>query len=808
MLSGIVRDVRHSLRALASSPGFSLAAIAIMAIGIGANTATFTLVDKLVFERLPYPGLDRMVSLAERTSQSGIGDDEVAPADYFDWVSQTASFDRLVAYFWISVNIAGEGQPEHVLALSATPTLFDSLGVPPLKGRAFTAEEAVPGNQRVAVLSYSLWQQHFAGDPTILNKTLKVDGVEHTIIGVMPATFDFLAGSQIWIPLALTPQEQAVRRERYLHCGGQLKDGVTADQAQTEMRAVAGRLAYEHPDTNTGITVQVSPTREQLSGGQLTAQLSLMTLGAVAFVLLIACVNVANLQLARTTGRRKEVALRLALGAGRIRAARFLLVESTLLSFCGAVVGLFVAAWCINLMRTGMPAEMSRFLSGWQDLKLNGRAFAATGALAVLAGIASGIAPALQVSKVDVNEALKQGGRVGIKTSRRAQRVLIVAEVAVALVLLVGAGLMVKGVLHLLDVNSGLHPETVVTMRVTLPRSSEAKLLLRAAFWQQVLARVAAIPGVQSAAVVSNIPFGLGGLSARITVEGRSVPLSERPRALLESVSGSYLRTLRITLRAGREFDDRDAEAAPPVAIVSEAMARRLWPGQNPLGRRVAVDDEAGSSWLTVVGVAADVKQYWFDAEPRATVYRPFRQAPQRTSDFAIRVAGAVSSVLAACRPAVAQVDPDQPVYNLMTMSHMIDTSLRGLEYVAVMMGAFGAIALLLTALGVFGVLGYTVSQQTQEIGIRLALGARAFDVQGRIIREGLSLVGIGFAIGLAMAIAMVRVMSHLIFGVSPLDPWTFGWIAVLLVAVGLIACYLPASRATKIDPAKALREE
>ena len=808
MILEIWREIRLSLRMLWNSPGFALSAILIMAIGIGANTATFTVVDKLVFERLPYPGLDRILLLAEKSAKSGIGEDEVSPADYYDWSAQATSFDRLLAYRWLSANLAGEGTPERILALAATPSLFESLEVPPMLGRAFSGEESVPGKNRVAVLSYGLWQQRFAGDKDILNKTMKVDGVNHTIVGVMPPAFDFPAGSQLWLPLALTPQEKNVRNVRYLHCAGKLKPGVSPEQARSELQSIAQRLAVEHPDTNAGIGVKLGPAREQLSGGELTSQLSLLTLGAVVFVLLIACANVANLQLTRVSGRRKEMALRLALGGGKLRAARLLLIESTIVAILGAGLGLLVAGWCIDLMRTHMPIEMSHFLSGWQTLQLNKRAFVITAVFAVAAGILSGIAPALHVVKTDLNEVLKQTGRGGAKANRRVQRVLVIAEVAVALVLLIGAGLMVKGVLHLFEVNTSLHPENIVTMRVTLPVSAYPKPSLISAFDQKVLDRLSAMQGVDSVALVSNIPFGLGGPSGHVIPQGQVIPLNERVRGLLESISAGYFQTLRIPIKGGREFDRHDTEAGQPVAIVSEAMAKRLWPGKNPIGQHLAVGDAAEPLWLTVVGVAGDIKQYWFDPEPRATVYRPYTQAPVRTADFALRVSGDVSAVIAQSRLAVSQIDSDQPVYNLMTMGQMISNSLRGLEYVAVMMGVFGAIALLLTALGLFGVLAYTVTQQTHEIGIRLALGAPPSSVQGRIITEGLTLVGIGFVIGLVSAVALVRVASSLIFGVSPLDPWTFIGIAGLLAVVGLIACYVPSSRAMKVNPAITLRGE
>ena len=808
MIFEIIRDVRQSLRMLASNPGYAAVAILVMAIGIGANTATFTVVDKLVFERLPYPGLDRLYHLAERSPKLGLGDDETSPADFLDWKQQATSFDQLVAFRWYSANLAGEGHPVRVPAVLTTPNLFDALEVPALRGRTFIASEGEVDKNRVAILSYGLWQQRFMGSDGILGKAIKVDGINYGIVGIMPAAFDFPAGAQMWLAMAQKPEEKVTRNLRYLNSFGKLKPGVSVDQARAEMQGIAQRLAQQYPDTNAGVGVKLAPAREQLSGGELTAKLSLLTLGAVNFVLLIACVNVANLQLTRVARRRKELALRLALGAGRMRMVRLVLTESTLLAVLGAGLGLFIAGWCIDIMRTHMPPEMSQFLSGWQNLKLNGRALLSTTVVSVIAGLLSGLAPTLHVAKTDLNEALKQVGRAGLKANRKVQKILVVGEVAVALVLLVGAGLMGRGVAHLLQVNSGLDPETVVTMRVTLPVLTYAKESQIASFQQSVLDRLRLVPGVESAAVVSSIPFGLGGPSEPVTAEGQPTTMAERPRALLESISPGYLHTLNIPLRAGRDFDGRDSDSSQLVAIVSGELAKRLWPGQDPMGRRLSIGDAAHHSWLTVVGVTGDVKQDWFEAEPSPTIYRPYLQAPARTTDFAIRAAGDLTSVIAAARPAVSQVDPYQPVYNLMRMSTMINTSLRGLAYVAVMMGVFGAIALSLTALGIFGVLACTVAAQTREIGIKMALGARPSDVQGGIIGEGFTLVGVGFGIGLASSIALVRVMSSLIFGVSPLDPGTFVTIAGLLVLVALLACYIPARRAMKIEPAIILRGE
>jgi putative ABC transport system permease protein len=808
MLFEIFRDIRQSLRMLANNPGFAAVAILVMAIGIGANTATFTLVDKLLFDRLPYPGLGRFHRLSERSLKSGLGEDETSPADFFDWKPQATSFEQLVAFRWISANLAGEGHPERVQAVLTTPNLFTALEVPALFGRTFLAEEGEEGKNHVAILSYAMWQRRFMGSAGVLDKTIMVDGVTYTIAGVMPEAFDFPAGTQMWLPMAPKPEERATRNLRYLNAFGKLKPDVSVDQARAEMHEVAQRLARQYPETNTGVDIKLAPAREQLSGGELTAKLSLLTLGAVNFVLLIACVNVANLQLTRLGRRNKEVALRLSLGAGRMRMARLVLTESTLLAVLGAGLGLFLAGWCVDLMRTHMPAEMSQFLSGWQNLKLNGRGILATSVASLIAGIFSGLAPMLQVTKTDLSSALKQVGRAGLKSGRRVQKILVVGEVAVALVLLVGAGLMVSGVAHLLQANSALDPETVVTMRVTLPARTYAKPSQIAAFQQRVLEGLRLVPGVESAVVVSSIPFGLGGPSLPVAPIGDSTAVAERPIALVESVSPDYFRTLHIPLRAGREFDRTDTSSSRLVAIVSVALAKRLWPGQDAIGRHLSVGDGSERSSLTVVGVAADIKQDWFYAEPAPTVYRPYWQAPTRTTDFAIRAARNLTAVTPAARLAVTQVDSSQPVYNLMRMSTMINTSLRGLAYVAVIMGAFGAIALLLTALGIFGVLACTVAEQTREIGIKMALGARPLDVQLGIMGEGFTVVGIGFGIGLASSIALAKVMSSLIFGVSPLDPTTFVGIAGLLALVALFACYVPARRAMKIEPAIILRGE
>ena len=805
------QDVKYGLRTMALNCGFTAIVVVTLGLGIGVNTAIFSVADGLLWKPVPFPDLERMVMLLELQPQQTRDWSSVSPANYFDWKEQSRSFESMAAFDWYNVNLTGAGDPESLVGAQVSANFFDVLQAKPALGRTFAPEEEQPGRSDVAVLSHGLWARRFGADPGILGRTIKLEGKDHVIVGVMGKESDFPRPVELWTPLVLPPSERGNRGNHYLQAVARLRPGVSVSEARAEMDTIARRLGEAYSQTNRGWRIRVMPIREFVAG-DLTRGYSFMLMGAVAFVLLIACANVANLQLARGVGRAKEVAVRIALGAGRWRLVRQLLTENVLVALAGAALGLVFAQWAIELIVVNMPPEVEKYIAGWRKIALDYRALAFTAGLAVLSGLAAGIMPALQGTSTDINEALKEGGRGGTGRWRHRMRgALVVAQVTLALVLLVGAGLMVKGFGALLNVNQNFDPETLLTFCVNLPDSKyKDDEKRRVAFYEQTLERLKALPGVDVAAVATRVPFGEGGGYGTFTIEGQPAPQpGELRRALFQNTSPDFLRSLNIPLLDGRDFAAADGAEAPRVALISQKLVTRYFPGENPLGRRIKFGNaDATNPWMTIVGVVADVRyEPWaHDADP--VVYRPYGQAARQSSYFLLRTKGDPMALAAVVRAQVSAVDPEQPIYDVKTLDRVFHHEMVGLAYVAVMLLALGGIALLLASVGVYGLMAYAVTERTHEIGIRVALGAQPGDILGLVLRRGLLLTIAGVVVGVAIAYALAQFLASLVFGVSATDWATFASVPLALFLAALFACYIPARRASRVDPVVALRYE
>jgi putative ABC transport system permease protein len=679
----------------------------------------------------------------------------------------------------------------------------------------FQPGEDQPGRQHEVVIGDRLWRRRFGADPEILGKPIRLDNDDYTVVGVMPEKSEFPITAEMWTPLALDPEDMHSRTKRRLSAMGRLKPGRTAAQAAAEIDAIGARLARQYPDTNQNRRFVALPVRHFLIGPY-TGQYVLMLFGAVLFVLLIACANVANLQFARATGRTREAALRIALGAGRGRLVAQLLTESVLLSLAGAALGLLVASWGLDLNRAAMPAEVEKHILGWKDIAINGRALAFTLAAAVASGILAGLAPAWQGSRANVNEALKEGGRGGRAPSglgrgkHRLRATLVAAEIALALVLLVGAGLMVRGFQTLAASGERYEPATMLTLELEISENKYREGYQQAEFYRQVLERTSAIPGVRSAVAASSMPYNGQPPWRVFTIEGKQPEPGNLPSGGYQSVSVNYFETMHIPLLAGRLLSAADGARSPRAAVISERMARRWWPGEAlPIGRRIqiGVPEEAGR-WLTIVGVVGNAPQTVFDREPIATVYVPYVQAPRTGIDIGVRAFGDPTRLAPAVTAAIRSVDAEQPITLVATLEALRRDEALGIDYVAVWMGVFGLLALALSSIGVYGVMAYLVSEQTHEIGIRMALGAPRENVLGMVFRRGMLTAATGLAAGLVAAYALARLMASLVWGVTATDPATFIGIAAALAAAAALAIYIPARRAMHIDPIVALRYE
>ncbi|MCA1818147.1 MAG: ABC transporter permease [Acidobacteria bacterium] len=808
VLGDLGQDLRFGLRVLMKQPGFTAIAVVALALGVGANSAIFSVVNTVLLRPLPYQDPGRLVLVFEDNTKRGYPRDTPAPANYFDWRDQNRVFEAMAAMAEVSLNLSGDGEPERLDGHRVSASLFPILGVSPQLGRWFSAEEDQPGAGRVVVLSDALWRRRFGGDRGIVGKSITLNGAGFQVIGVMPAGFQFPSREdQFWIPIAFTQQQAARRGSHYLDVVARLRDGVTLAQARAEMTTIAARLQQQYPEENTDVGAAVVPLQEQLVGKIKPALLVL--LGAVGFVLLVACANVANLLLARAAARQKEIATRIALGASRLRLVRQLLTESVLLAAVGGGVGLLLAAWGVRALKAFIPDTISQA----KEIAIDVRVLVFTLLVSLLTGLVFGLAPALQATRFNLNETLKEGGRDSASGSRgnRIRAALVVAEVAISLVLLVGAGLLVNSFMRLRGVDPGFRPANLLTMRVVPSPQKYPDLARHTAFYTELLRRVEALPGVRSASVASQIPLIAQGDSEGLLFEGRPDPPAGEPNIVATRVvSPHYFETMGIRLLRGRAFTDRDRADSPSVAVISETMARRYWPGEDPLNKRFSFGRaRTDEDWVTVVGVANDVRQFGLDAEVKPQVYIAYPQIDGFYPRYLI-VSTSVEphGVASAVRGAVWEVDRDQPVSDVLTMEEVLGESIARQRFSTLLLGVFAGVALLLAAVGIYGVMSYAVAQRTHEIGIRMALGAQTRDVLKLAVGQGLKLVLVGVAIGIVASLALTRLMASLLYGVSATDPVTFAAITLVLVGVAALASYIPARRATKVDPLVALRYE
>ena len=812
MLETLIQDVRYGVRVLAKNPGFTAVAVLTLALGIGANSAIFSVVNAVLLRPLAYEDPERLVLINHNYRKLDLKATVSAPG-YAYYREHARSFSAVAAFTGWSVNLTGDGEPERLQGMAVTPNIFPLLGAEAARGRALLEEEGQVGRNKVVVLSDALWQRRFGGDPNVLGRAVTLNGEPYTIVGVMPPSFqfgrEFGPPADFWAPITFTPQQLAPTNltNEYLTVLASLKPGVSITQAQAELDSIARTLRDQYmpgsDESNWGLLA--TPMRELVVGNIRPALLVL--LGAVALVLLIACANVANLMLARSATRQKEIAIRAALGAGRGRVMRQLLTESTLVALAGGAAGLLLAGWGVNFLVRINEDKIPRAY----EIGLDWNVVAFTAGVALLTGLVFGLGPAFRAARVDLHDTLKEGGRGGSAGMRRGVRgALVVAEVSLAVVLLVGAGLLVRSFVSLQHVSPGFRPEHVLAMQVSLPLNSYKEPQQRAAFYRQALERIGALPGVRAAGATSVLPMSGQTQSGSFNIEGRPVaPNEPRPHGDRWSVTHDYFRAMGIPLLRGRYFSERDAEDAPGVAIVDEAMARKYWPNEDPVGRRISFEGgTANPKWREVVGVVGHVKHKGLEGESRAQYYVPHPQNPG-SSMFVVAQAEGDPSVLAGpVRDAIRSIDRDLPVYSVTTMERMVADSLAERRFSMLLLGVFAAVALLLAVVGLYGVLSYTVAQRTHEIGIRMALGARAADVLRLVVGQGLWLAIAGVGLGIAFALALTRLMRGLLYGVSPADPATFAGVALVLLAVALAACLVPALRATKVDPTTALRAE
>ena len=813
----LIKDIRYAVRSLSQRPAFTVIVVLVLALGIGATAAIFTVVNAVLLRPLPYPEADRLVRVYSSLQHENVresGGTVFAP-DFVEWRAQCQTCEHLGAYTlaWPS-NLTGGAEPDRVRVSRVSDDLFATLGIQPLLGRTFAPEEVArpvftsestePVNNAV-ILGYSLWQKRFGSDKSVLGKTVKVEGDDCTIVGVMPAGFKFPDEADAWLPVSLGTK----RDNRFLQVVARLRTAVTPAQASAEFATIAARLGQEFPDTNQLLSVEVVPLQQSIVGDVRPALL--IFLSAVSFVLLIACANVASLLLARAATRQREMAIRSALGASRWKIIRQLLSESVLLSLVGGGLGLLLAVWILNLLVAAAPHQIPRLTA----IEIDRWTLAFTFLLSVVTGVIFGLAPAWRAAKPDLNSTLRESsGQMAGGARQRLRSVLVVSEIALSLVLLIGAGLLVKSFARLRSTPLGFESRNVLTASITLPEASYPTMPSVKSYYQESLARIVARPEVQAASIVNALPLGNGGVRIRgnLTIEGEP---AERKGLWANKVGigPDYFKVMSIPLLKGRPFTDRDTADAPGVVIISESFARIAWPNQDPIGKRLNIGF-GGETWREVVGVASDVKQGEIGERSSVSLYQPFLQVSDKRRwflgdmTFVVRTTAEPQSFAGTLRSELATIDRDLPLYNVKLLNQVVGEQFTDPAFYTMLLGSFSALALVLAAAGIYGLVSYATTQRTHEIGIRMALGACTRDVLRLVIRQGMTLVAVGIAIGIAGSFALTRVLTKFLYQVTATDPATFVAISLLLALIAFLACYVPARRATKVNPLEALRYE
>jgi predicted permease len=808
----LLKDVRYGVRSLLKHPGFTALVIVTLALGIGASTAIFSVVNTVLLRRLPYRQAERIVAIQELNAEGKRG--QVTPANFLDWRAQNTVFEHLAAILTRPANLASEDQAERIELAMTSANFFDVFGANAQRGRLFIPTDEQAGHPPVVVVSHALWQRRFAGDPELVGKPITLDGQSYTVIGIAPAGFQYPDKTEVWVPpyrLAPALNERMdptqVRGFGMLSAVAFLKSGVSLPQAASEMETITARLRQQYPDTNNRRFNRVVSLHTHLVGE--TGGMLLLLFGAVGFVLLIACANVANLLLAAAASRQKEMAVRTALGASRWRVMQQLLTESTILALAGGLMGLLLALWGVALMTKLLPQDFPRLA----EINLDWRVLGFTLGTSVLTGILFGLAPAFQISRSDVQESLKESGRgtSGSKRHNRLRNLLIIGEVALSVVLLAGAGLLFRSFLQLQSVNAGFTPQQVLTVRLTPSGPRYGRDADYMSFYSQVMERISALPGVQAVGAINTLPLGKGP-TAGIRIEG-APPLTRDkwPSTNYRNVSSDYFRAMNIPVVQGRAFTERDTENAARVMIVNQALVRRDFPNENPVGKRINLggnNPDGQPIWWEIVGVAADVRNLELREEASPEFYLSALQDTWTGMSVVVRTAMEPASLAPEVRRIVAEVDKSAPVSEVKTMEHIVSEAVTQPRFNLFLLGLFGGIALLLSAAGIYGVTAYSVTQRTHEFGIRMALGAQVGDVLKMILGQGMLLIVAGIVVGLVASFVLTRLLKNLLFGVSVTDPLTFIAISLLLMLVALLACYIPARRATKVDPLVALRYE
>lgn len=807
----LLQDLRFALRQMARKPGFASVVVLTMALGIGANAAIFSVLDTVLLRPLPYDHPEQLVKLWCRFTNIGLPNDQnwVSAPEFRDFQQLNHSFSDLAAISGGSVNLGVKGSPERVIGASVSPNLFPMLGAQPLIGRTFLPEEGQPGRDHEVVLSYALWRREFAANRAVVGSTIDVDGVPMTVVGVMPAGFEYPDQSEIWGPLSFSPDDlsENSRGSHGLEVLGRLKPNVSLAQAQSDMDRAARTMMEQHPTysyAKFSFGIILRPLLEETVGDVKTALLVLMA--AVGLVLLIACANIANLLLARATERQQEIETRIALGASGSRVARQLLTESVLLALIGALIGLALTP----LVLRGLVAIAAKSLPRAINTSIDGKALLLVVLVSLATGILFGLAPALQSRRKGSFQYLKSGRNTEGKRPRRLRSALVVCETALSLVLVVAAALLLRSFARILKVDPGFRPDGVLTLRVALPDAIYSKPEQVRGFYNELLDRIEKLPGVQAAGAVSALPLSGTGSSGTTTIDTQSVPLENTtPEADMRVVTPDYFKAMGISLVRGRYFESRDSDTAPPVAIIDESLANSFWPGQDPIGKRLHAGGRGSKApWTTVVGVVRHVRNRTLEARSRVEVYWPQNQRPSGAMAMAILTSGNPSALAGTIQREVSSIDPALPVYRVLTMTEVMGDSLERRRLALILLGVFAGLALLLASVGIYGVSSYGVAQRQVEIGVRMALGADRSNVLGLMMRTGMGTIAIGLCIGVILALFLTRLMSGLLFSVSAADPLAIGGASLVLIAAAFFAILIPALRATRVNPVVALRYE